>query len=343
MKKLCFALSFILCAASLFGSITAFAGAMDDGLLTLEEAKELALKNDVSYNQQDDKIQDALEDYEELSESTSAGSGRGSNSADKAASRISYKVQLENAYSAVRKAVLTKADLKRSSDSEVTDMFYAVIEAQNSAASAQTDLDMKKKELETAEVKYGLSIINKSSLSQAESSYRSSESAYNKAVLELENCVLKLAKSIGAEVDLSKVKLDTALSIPDISTLDLEKIKEDNLKNNLTYFSAKEQYKLAEYELALTEEKYEDYFDEHKNSSESVEEAYDNLLYDAEQNFEDAEENYNEKLEDLEESLEDQYNSLTDLYESYTDLKEDIEDAKLTVKQDKIKYQMRLI
>lgn len=343
MRKLILPLSIILCTALLLGNITAFADAMDDGVLTLEEAKELALKNDVNYKYQDDKIQDAKDNYADLSDGTSAISVKGSNIAQKEAARISQKLQLENAYSNVRKAVLNKADLKRSSDYEVTDTFYSVIEAQNSAASAQRDLDLKRNDLEKAQIKYDLHIINKASHSQAESAYRSSETAYNKALLDLDICISKLSKSIGEELDMSKVRLDTILKIPDIKSIDLVKLKEDNLKNNLTYFSAGEQYRLAKYELALTEEKYEDHYEELKKGSSNVRVEFDNMLFDAKNYFEDEDYSYNEKLESLEDTIEDQYESLEDLYESYLEQNEDIKDMELTVKENKLKNILGII
>lgn len=343
MKKLCFVSSLIICVSLLSGSIAISADALDDGLLTLEEAKALALKNDINYRYQDKYIQDAKDNYKKLSEDTSINSRRGSNIAQKESARISSKIQLENAYSNIRKAVLTKADLKRSSDNDTVNSFYGVIEAENSLANALTDLELKRQELKKAEFKYKLNIISKNSLTQAEESYRNSEAAYNKAAMELESCILKLGKSICQELDISRVKLDTTLSIPDIKSIDLEKIKEDNLENNLSYFSAREQYKLAEYELALTEEKYEDYYDELKKGSSNVREEFENMLFNAQKKFEDAEYSYNEKLKDLEESLKEQYKILEDLYESYMEQKEDINDMKLTVKENKIKYTMGII
>ncbi|MGI6585303.1 MAG: TolC family protein [Gracilibacteraceae bacterium] len=343
MKKLCFVSSLIICVLLLSGSIAISADALDDGLLTLEEAKALALKNDINYRYQDKYIQDAKDNYKKLSEDTSINSRRGSNIAQKESARISSKIQLENAYSNIRKAVLTKADLKRSSDNDTVNSFYGVIEAENSLANALTDLELKRQELKKAEFKYKLNIISKNSLTQAEESYRNSEAAYNKAAMELESCILKLGKSICQELDISRVKLDTTLSIPDIKSIDLEKIKEDNLENNLSYFSAREQYKLAEYELALTEEKYEDYYDELKKGSSNVREEFENMLFNAQKKFEDAEYSYNEKLKDLEESLKEQYKILEDLYESYMEQKEDINDMKLTVKENKIKYTMGII
>ncbi|HQL35087.1 MAG TPA: hypothetical protein PLG67_00675 [Bacillota bacterium] len=159
-------LSVILCITLLLNFITAFADATEDGLLTLEEAKALALKNDIHYHYQDKYIQDAKDKYAELSEDNSKGSRRGSNIAQKEAARISGKIQLENAYSNIRKAILTKADMKRSSDSDTANAFYAVIEAQNSLAIALKDLELKREDQKKAEFKYILNIISKNSLTK---------------------------------------------------------------------------------------------------------------------------------------------------------------------------------
>ena len=98
MKKLCFVSSLIICVLLLSGSIAISADALDDGLLTLEEAKALALKNDINYRYQDKYIKDAKDNYKKLSEDTSINSRRGSNIAQKE-SREFPQIQLENAYS----------------------------------------------------------------------------------------------------------------------------------------------------------------------------------------------------------------------------------------------------
>lgn len=343
MKKLYFILSAILCTTLFFTNIAAFADNMSNGLLTLDEAKKLALKTDVQYNLQDSYIQDAIEKYEELSEDGIKNSMGSGNIADKAASVISQKISLESAASNVRKAVLTKQDLKRASDYEVTNAFYTVIKSQNSLAGAKLNLKLKKEELDLAEIKYGFEIITKDSFVKTVESYDSLEAAYNKALSELENSIMKLEKSIGINLDVYNNRLDTAPAIPDINSIDLEKVKEDNIKNNLNYFSAREQYKLTEYKLALTEEKYDDYYEDRKSKSSAVEERLDDMLYDAQKQFDDIEYSYNEKLDDLEETINNQYESLKDSYENYEDLKNDFEDEKHNVELNKMKYQMKLI
>jgi outer membrane protein TolC len=343
MKKLYFILSAILCTTLFFTNIAAFADNMSNGLLTLDEAKKLALKTDVQYNLQDSYIQDAIEKYEELSEDGIKNSMGSGNIADKAASVISQKISLESAASNVRKAVLTKQDLKRASDYEVTNAFYTVIISQNSLAGAKLNLKLKKEELDLAEIKYEFEIITKDSFVKTVESYDSLEAAYNKALSELENSIMKLEKSIGINLDVHNNRLDTALVIPDINSINLEKVKEGNIKNNLSYFSAREQYKLAEYKLALTEEKYDDYYEDRKSKSSAVEEKFDNMLYDVQKEFDDVEYSYNKKLDDLEETINNQYESLKDAYASYEDLKNDFEDEKHNVELNKMKYQMKLI
>jgi len=165
-----------------FTDAATFADNINTGLLTLSEAKNLALKNNVQYNLQEIYIQDAIDKYEELSKDSSGTPTGSSNAADKAASVISKKVSLESAASNVTKAVLNKQDLKRASDYEVTNAFYTVIKSQNSLANAELNLELKKKELELAKVKYGFEIMTKASLIKTEEAYNSQKASYNKAL-----------------------------------------------------------------------------------------------------------------------------------------------------------------
>jgi len=326
-----------------FTDAATFADNINTGLLTLSEAKNLALKNNVQYNLQEIYIQDAIDKYEELSKDSSGTPTGSSNAADKAASVISKKVSLESAASNVTKAVLNKQDLKRASDYEVTNAFYTVIKSQNSLANAELNLELKKKELELAKVKYGFEIMTKASLIKTEEAYNSQKASYNKALFELENNVMKLEKSIGEALSVYNNRLDTSIVIPDINSINLDKVKVDNIKNNPSYFSAREQYKLAEYKLALTEEKYYDYYEDSKSKSSAVEEKFDDMLYDVRKQFDDAENSYNEKLDNLEETIKNQYENLKDAYKSYEDLKNDFEVEKQKVELNRMKYRMKLI
>ena len=65
MKKICKALALTLCMV-MFLSVVTVAG--DSGvktILTLEEAKALAMKSDTRYNQQQSYIEQKKEDYED--------------------------------------------------------------------------------------------------------------------------------------------------------------------------------------------------------------------------------------------------------------------------------------
>ncbi|MHB1391828.1 MAG: hypothetical protein ACYCYE_01920 [Clostridia bacterium] len=92
MKKLRLIISIILCVVLLFSSIAAFADTEDDGILALEEAKALALKNDVQFNLQQSYIQQASENYDEVYENNTKTDNTNYNSlADRASATISRK------------------------------------------------------------------------------------------------------------------------------------------------------------------------------------------------------------------------------------------------------------
>ncbi|HYF82936.1 MAG TPA: TolC family protein [Clostridia bacterium] len=344
MKKLCLIISVILCVVLLFNSIAAFADAEDDGILTLEEAKALALKNDVQFNLQQSYIQQASESYEEVYDNNTKTDNTNYNSlADRASAAVSRKVSIESAASSSRRAVFERNDLKRASDYNVTEAFYGVIEAKYSLMDAEAEMELKRKDLEIAKIKYGLSIITKNSLSQVESAVTSSQTAYNKTFSELQNSMSKLSKNIGKNLDVFNDKLDMTLNVPDIKSLDLNKIKVDYMKNNSSYYSAKEQYDLAEYKLQLTEEQYDYYYKRLPNRTSTIVEQFDEMLSKAKRDFADAKYSFSEKEKDLDVTLNSQYTSINNLYESYETQKKEIEDTKLTIEQNRIKYQMGLI
>jgi outer membrane protein TolC len=339
MKKLCFSMSVILCLALMFTSIAAYA---DDGVLTLEAAKELALKNDVQYNSQERYIAQAKEDYDEVyADNTKSTTSKGS-VADKSASDISQDIAIENAALNVTKAIFNKDDLRRSSDYEVTEAFYGVIKGEYSLRNAEAEMGLKKSALETAQVKYELGFTSKDSVSQAKLAYESSQAVYNNAISELQNSMSKLSISIGKDMDVSKDKLDKTLIVPDIKSLDINKIKEDNLKNNWSYYSLKEQYKLAQSKLLLTQDKYDYYYEKLKSNS-TIREDFDDMVYEAQRDFDDAKYNQDKKLNDLDANLNTQYNDIKNLYENYENQKKEFEDAKLAIEESKVKYQMGLL
>ena len=343
MKKLGLLMSLLLVITLVFNITTAFADSIDDGILTLEEAKSLALKNNIQYNLQQHYIDQAKEDYQDAIDDSSGTTSGNKNIAAKASEEISEEVAVENAASALRKAVFNKEDMIRTSDYNVTEAYYNVIKAKYSLENAQSDMELKNKALETAKAKYALNIITKAAVSEAETTYISSQISYNEAASNYQISVQKLALSIGQELDASSCKLDMTFSVPDVKSLDLNKVKEGYLQNNTGYFTVREQYKLAQYKLQSTQEKYDDYFDKLKNSTEAVRDSFENMLYDNQKSFEEAEYSYNEKLSDLVTTIQNQHSSLVSLYENYENQKKEFEDEKLAVENNKIKYQMGLI
>ncbi|HWR61589.1 MAG TPA: TolC family protein, partial [Clostridia bacterium] len=237
MKKLCFILSVILCMTAMLGNISAFAGTDDDKVLTLEEAKTLALENDIQFNLQQGYIQNASESYEDVYESNSGSDNKKySNVAERAKAEVSRKIAIENAASSVRKAVFTRNDLKRESDYTVTEAYYGVVNAKLELENAEAEKELSYKNLETAKIKYSLDLIKKSELSTAEDTYDSAVKAYDNAFTEVQKSMVELSNSIGKTLDVFNDQLDMTVSVPDIKGLDMNKIKEDYMKNNSSWY-----------------------------------------------------------------------------------------------------------
>lgn len=344
MKRQSLALAFILAVTIIFGNITASAAEADDGILTLEEAKALALKNDIQFNQQQSYIQQASESYEDIYEKNTKSDNTNYKSlADRASASISRKVSIENAASNIRKEIFKRNDLKRASDYSVTSSYYNVLNAVYALENAEAEIGLKQKELELVRIKHGLSLVTKKELTLADSEFASAQNAYKKAFSDLQNKMAELSRNIGKNLDVFNDKLDMTLMVPDIKLLDLNKIKEDYMKNNQSFYNAKEAYDLAEYKLQLTEEQYDYYYKRLPNRTSSIVEQFDDMLEKARRDFEDAKYTYNEKEKELDLTLLNQYTTINDLYETYEKQKKDLEDAKLEIENSKLKYQMGII
>lgn len=343
MKKSCLILSCIICMTIMLNCVTAAADNDDDGILTLEEAKEIALKNDVQFNLQQSNIKKASENYEKVyNNNTKTDKSNYKSVVDSVSAMVSRKINIENAASNVRKAIFERNNLKRTIDYDVTDKYYGVLKAKYSLMDAEADMKLKKEELEKAKIKYEMDIITKNALSQTESTYDSSVTAYNKAFTSLQNSAAELSKSIGKNIDIFNVKFDMALNVPDISSIDLNKIKVDYMKNSPSFYSAKEQYDLAEYKMQLIEEQYDIFYKRHPKASKIIDD-FNEILNDARNEFDDVKYSYRQKEKELDLTLQNQYTGINDLYKSYKDQKKKIEDTKLEIEQNRIKYQMGLI
>lgn len=344
MKKLCFILSAIICLTAAIGWFPASAAAADDKILTLEEAKALALENDVQYNLQQGYIQNASESYEEVYDNNSSSDKSNySNIAERAKAEVSRKMSIEKAASSVRKAVFARNDLKRESDYSVTVAYYGALNALLGQENAELEKALSQKKLETAKIKYSLQLIKKSELADAEKAYDTAVYECDNAFKEVQKSFVELSNSIGKNLDIYNDKLDMTVTIPDISSLDMNKIKEDYMKNNSGFYSAKETYDLAEYQLQLTEDKFDYYYKRLPNRTTALEDKLKDMLEDAQREFDDAKYSYVQKENELDATLNNQYISINKSLASYEELLKDLEEEKQTLETDRIKYQMRLV
>lgn len=344
MKKRSAALSILLCVAMLFSSITVFAGTDGDKVLTLEEAKKIALDNDVQFKLQQSYIKQKSEDYDDIYDIYSRGPKDNYNSiVERAEAEIKYKMTIENAASVVRQEIFKRNDLKRKSDYDVTIAYYDVMMANYSLDDAKRSMELAKKDLDIAKVKLEHGLITKNILSQIENAYTASQTEYNKTFSELQNAMAALSKNIGKNLDVFNDKIDMTISIPDAAALDLNKIKEDYMKNSSSFYSLSEALDMAEYQQDLTEEKYDYYEKRLPHRSEKIEDALDDMKYKADRDYDNARYQYSEAEKGLDVTLNSLYTGVNTLLETVQTLQKNVDDTKTTVEQNRIRYDLGLI
>jgi len=313
-------------------------------ILTLEEAKKIALDNDVQFKLQQSYIQQKSEDYEDVYDYYSHGPKGNYNSiVERAEAEITYKITIENAASAVRQEIFTRNDLKRKSDYDVTTAYYDVMKVNYTLDDSKRAMDLAKKDLDIAKIKLEQGLITKNELSQFENAYTTSRTEYNKAFSELQNYMATLSKNIGKNLDVFSDSVDMTISIPDIKSLDLNKIKEDYMKNSSDFYSLKEALDIAEYKQQLTEDKYDYYEKRLPHRSTKIEDELDDMKYKADRDYDNVKYKYKEAEKSLDVTLNSLYTGVNTLAESVQTLQKNVDDTKITVEQNKIKYDLGLI
>ncbi len=344
MKKMCKALALTLCTVMLLSTITVAGDVGAKTLLTLEEAKKIALENDVLLKLQDSYIQQKSEDYSDLSENFYSGRGvKGGTAVTKAEGRINNQVGLESANYAVKQEIFEKADLKRESNYNVTKAYYDVMKAKYTLEDEARDLELAKKNLAIAKVKVEHGLITNNTLTQVENALKSSQTAYNTAVSDLQNYMATLSKNIGKKLDVATDDVDMAIGMPDISSLDIDKIKEDNLKNNSTFFSLKMGVDLAKYKQYMVTYEYDDTYERNLKLNDDVRDGYESLQHEANRDYTDAQYKYDEAVKQLDITLKSSYAGIINSKEAIDNLKKSVENARITFTQNKIKFDLGLI
>ncbi len=342
MKKLCKALALTLCTIMLLSTLTVVGDPGGKTLLTLEEAKAQALKDDTQYKLQESYIQQKLEDYNDLADDYT-GYSKGSSVAEKAENRINSQISLDSAYNSVELEVFNKNDIKRKSDYDVTTAYYNVMKAKYSLENAKRTMDLAKKDLDIAKIKLEHGLITKSALTQVENAYKSSQTEYNKAVSDLQNDMATLSKNIGGKLDISNVEIDMTIYMPNVAALDLNKIKDYNIKNNSKFFSLKNALDTAKYKSYLTDDSYDSYKEDKVKLSEKIEDEFAAMKYEAKRDYDDAQYQFDEAVKELDISLKSQYSGIITMIETIENLKKSVENTKTTLAQNSIKYNLGLI
>lgn len=344
MKKMCKALALTLCTVMLLSTLTVVGDPGVKTVLTLEEAKKIALEDNTQYKLQQSYIEQKAEDYDDVFDLYD-GKPKGifKTKADYAAAEITYEMNIQNAAFAFRKEVFKKGDLKRKSDYEVTIAYYDVMKSKLTLDDEKRSMDLAKKDFDVAKIKLEFGLITKNSFAQIENAYNSSQTAYNKAFTDVQNNMAALSNSISKDLDVSNDDIDMTISIPDIKSLDIDQIKKDYMNKNESYYLLREQLSLAKFKKEFTQDRYDEYTEETRSRNSDTMKDFEDMVYKADRDYNDQQYQYDENIKDLDITLKSQYTGIINLAETIENLEKSIEDARTTFEQNKTKYDLGLI
>lgn len=342
-KPMILFLTAIIIASTSFGCIayaddTAVVTSTPVIRLTLEEAQAMAIANSVAYQNQDSTISDALQSYYDTADSTYRSTGSGFMGYFNAT--ITPDVNLDSAANGVKAARLDKENIKRTSDLNVKLSFLKIMKAQYALDDATNNIYLKQKDFDSAKIKCSLGFMTQDELKTYEKAYNDAVSDQDTALKNLHQELQTLNKYIGRNLTDYNIELVMNLATVDINSVDIDKIREANIKNNKSFYTAEQKVEVAKRKYDLTKERY-DHFEELgvQNSKQDMLDA----LSDAERDYNNAKSAFEDSTKDLDMDLNSKYNSLKNSVESIEKLYRDIADYQSDLAKLKIKYDMGLV
>lgn len=332
----------LIALATIFSIIGVSADSDQVRRLTLEEAKQMAIENNIKYQLQDSYISDAGDSYDEVIESNKRAAKYASQGfLGYFNSLINPEVLVENAGNKIKSERLKKEDIRRKSDYNVENAFLAIKKAQYSLEDANYDIVIKQKDYEIGKIKFELGLIKSSEFNALEKAYTDAVSAKNIAQNKLYEELQGLNRLIGREITDYNIEPVITLNIIDISTIDLDKIRKEYIENDTTLQGLELAVDSARRKYDLTKEQYEKFVEKLKvqNSREDMQKAYDNAIRD----YDNARSSFEDATKDLDITLNTTYNSLMATDVTIKNLIRDIEDAKIDLKNLKISYDLGLV
>ncbi|HYE82837.1 MAG TPA: hypothetical protein VEG39_11830 [Clostridia bacterium] len=339
MKK---CLAILLIMITLLSFVTVSADSTQILRLTLEDAQARALATNVQYNNQDGYISDALDDYEDTEEANDEANERSSRGfLEYFTKPITLDATLQTAVNNVKLSRFEKENIKRNSDYNVKKAFINIEKAKYNLEDAKNNVSVKQTDYNTAKLKLELGYLTENNLKELELAYKNAVISADAALKKLQEEVQTLNRYIGREITDYNIEPVITLTTLDISTIDLDKIREDHISNNKSLYQLSLNADLTKKKYDQTKERYDEFVTRKRveNSRKEMEDAYD----DATRDYDNARTTFEDATKDLDISLNSTYNSLKTTMDSISNLFKDIEVAKVTAAHNKLMFDQGLM
>lgn len=337
MKRLT---SIILCLTLLF----CYKPAYSDNItfITIEEAQELALKNNTSYNWQDSYIVESIENYDKVVEANEKNPFRGGgNFITYFNNQILPKMNEVSANSNTLLLSIKKKNMENLIKSNIINVFIEIEKTSINIENAKQDLNLKQNEYEIAKLRYELGYITYNDLQQVKSAYNmsvSNKSSYEKNLNSLKQ---NLNRMIGR--DIYDYNYKTLINIPDLSDLafDKKEILDSYLKNSFDVQQLKIDLYAKETSYNLTKEQYDRFadFPLHRDERKEIDKKMERTTRD----YEDAKYNYDNKVKEIELYINDMIAKYESLLDSISNMEDNLKTLQSELEKAKLLYQTGMI
>lgn len=272
----------LLCAVS----ITAHAAVPDKKVLTLEEAKEMAVENS-RQNAIDDLEIKVKESQLKQAQENAYMTGDAYGAERVLENRIRKEVRVMEAQTALDVARMKKEDNRRKRALDTHEVFYSLLLAEKELEKEAQKLEIQKEKLEFAKSRYAAGSLSAEALNEAEYRVASKEADIESIKGKIRTLELRLKLLLNLDLDDELPEISGEIKVELLQDIDIEKIVDIRLQFDTSVYEAAGRYNAANRTMQLTEELFRtgQIYEANKSNLEKAMRDYESALRNREVNI----------------------------------------------------------
>lgn len=308
---------------------------------SFDEAFDMALKNSSEYKSKDNAISRAYSSYEALEKAAPAEVKFNVGNFKKfITDQVDPYVKVEETYSSYQQAILDRENTKINLALNLRSAIITVENAEMAMQEANMNKKIWEEELYFLDLRLDKNLISKTEHKNKKADLENKIKGLDKTQKTLDEAYYNLNTLLDRE-DEKDIVIALNDTVVPLGKLDLEQIKKDMIKKDISLNQKKNQRYAKMVYFDLVEERYLKY--DLDRFTDSMRDDMTEMYDEAKEGFEAADADYKKALASFDKSFNNMIGSIKETLEEISNIKEEILEEQQNIEFYKIKYEARMI